>query len=785
MGKATAQPIPLIQETDGVYVVCEEGRVFLERLSEDCTLSVVAVAGRYRSGKSFLLNRGILDAAAKKGFHTGNSINACTRGVWIYPMPLTTLDNQCFVVLDTEGTASMEAKAEQDARLIGIALSLASVFIFNSTGALDETSLSDLATLTAVAQGISDGTDVWQPPELIWVLRDFALQLEGDAGQEITPGEYLERALSEEVYGKGGVRATLKHFFKKRTLFPMVRPCTEESQLQKLNNLATSAFRPEFQKQLEGFRDLVKAAAVRPKELGGIALNGPALAKLALAAVASINEGKAPSIQTTFDFLQERRAKEFEEEAMADYDRQAAQAMAQLPASSLPDLRLPERPVFMQHLPDLWRACQERLTRKREALTATLAEANAGAQRELVEAALERAKSGDWMFSDCVAALDARLGHARVVEMVPALHSIYTGVAETRRKAAEQRLSETESCVAQLQAELHASQKERADLREEMDEALVQASSSLTAGAVTHEEHARKLAETRLEAQTEMHALSETRDALSQELRVLLAATESAKAEDAARFARCAEEARGLREALEGAETRMEELASAAAEHASGAERSKRNDLEEIKADFLEIVRQCEQRASAASQERDRAHRRSEEAERALEEGLRMVAEEKARLEEEKEAARKEQEEVRRKQTQELLEKRQMMTEAYSGIVQESQRSREAALSSDRRLMMTEVEKESLKRRVEALEVDSVELSKTRRLYDDVRFKHASAEAAVEASSKMQEMQKSQMLRLETELREVRGAAQQRDLELTRKTATLELQLQARGIALS
>ena len=123
-----------------------------------------------------------------------------------------------------------------------------------------------------------------------------------------------------------------------------------------------------------------------------------------------------------------------------------------------------------------------------------------------------------------------------------------------------------------------------------------------------------------------------------------------------------------------------------------------------------------------------------------------------------------------------------MMTEVYSGIVQESQRSREAALSADRRLMMTEVEKESLKRRVEALEVDSVELAKTRRLYDDVRFKHASAEATAEASSKMQDMQRSQMLRLETELREVRGAAQQRDLELTRKTATLELQLQARGI---
>jgi len=122
------------------------------------------------------------------------------------------------------------------------------------------------------------------------------------------------------------------------------------------------------------------------------------------------------------------------------------------------------------------------------------------------------------------------------------------------------------------------------------------------------------------------------------------------------------------------------------------------------------------------------------------------------------------------------------MTEAYSGIVQDSQRAREAAMSADRRLMMVEVEKDSLKRRVDALEEDSRELAKTRRLYDDVRFRHAAAEAANEASAKLQEMQKSQLQRLEAELREVRVQAQQRDLEMTRRTATLELQLQARGI---
>ena len=98
--------------------------------------------------------------------------------------------------------------------------------------------------------------------------------------------------------------------------------------------------------------------------------------------------------------------------------------------------------------------------------------------------------------------------------------------------------------------------------------------------------------------------------------------------------------------------------------------------------------------------------------------------------------------------------------------------------------MMTEVEKESLKRRVDALSNDSQELAKTRRLYDDVRFKHASAEASVEASQKLQELQRAQLLRLETELHEVRAAARQRELEQTHRLATMELQLQAHGIQL-
>lgn len=773
MVRQAAAPLPLVQGTDGAYVVCDEGRTFLERLDSEVTLAVVAIAGRYRSGKSFLLNRGLLDAPLKKGFPTGNTVNACTRGVWIYPMPLSANENRCFLVLDTEGTASLEANAEQDARLIGIALAVASVFIFNATGSLDETSLSDLATLTTVAQGITTVTDKWQPPELIWVLRDFALQLQGDEGQDISPAEYLERALSEERYGKSGVRAALKSFFQRRALFPMVRPCVDEANLQKLNCLASTTFRPEFQRQLEGFRSLVKAAAVRPKELGGIPLNGLALSKLVQAAVTSVNDGHAPSIQTAFDFLQERRLKEFEAEAAADLDRQFAEALASLPVRALPVLALPAAPPNAEHFPDIWRLCCDRLLQKQAALSTRLTEANDEAQNRLLKTALEAAQRGEGSFAACLEPLRA-LRHDDFVDAVLRLYGFWTAAEEQRRCLAEERLKALDAEVVQARQELM-------ELRSQMEALLVVNAHQLPG---QQEELERLLAETRGDAQLEMHALSQRGDALLQEMGALQAQTQQLEAEAAAASARFTTEVSALRCALEAAEAHGERLQQAASERALGLDEAAKQSLESIKADFEAIVRSCEERASAAHSDRELAERRCAAAEASLAAERERLAEEAACLNQEKEQLRKGHEDMRRQQTQELLERRQVLTEAYAGIAQDAQRSREAALSADRKLMTLEVEKESLKRRVDALSLDSQELAKTRRLYDDVRFKLVAAEATVEASQKLQELERSQLLRLEAELQEVRAAARHRELEQMRRTAIMELQLQAHGIQL-
>ena len=49
-------------------------------------LSILTVTGLYRTGKSFLLNRLLLNK--KKGFPVGPSVNPCTKGIWIWSRPL-------------------------------------------------------------------------------------------------------------------------------------------------------------------------------------------------------------------------------------------------------------------------------------------------------------------------------------------------------------------------------------------------------------------------------------------------------------------------------------------------------------------------------------------------------------------------------------------------------------------------------------------------------------------------------------------------------------------------
>ena len=78
-------------------------------------LAILGVAGMYRTGKSYLLNRLILNQ--NKGFGVGPTINPCTKGIWIWGTPIIGKKDgvNCNVLLiDSEGIGALQENAIHD-----------------------------------------------------------------------------------------------------------------------------------------------------------------------------------------------------------------------------------------------------------------------------------------------------------------------------------------------------------------------------------------------------------------------------------------------------------------------------------------------------------------------------------------------------------------------------------------------------------------------------------------------------------------------------------------------
>ncbi len=118
-------------------------------------IGVISIVGKYRTGKSFLVNRVLLQQK-ENGFQVGPTINPCTKGLWLWTKTLESTNpehkNMKVLVLDTEGFGGIDENSNHDSRIFLFSLLLSSYFIYNSVGSIDERALQTISLIVNLAK---------------------------------------------------------------------------------------------------------------------------------------------------------------------------------------------------------------------------------------------------------------------------------------------------------------------------------------------------------------------------------------------------------------------------------------------------------------------------------------------------------------------------------------------------------------------------------------------------------------------------------------------------------
>ncbi|XP_037364053.2 guanylate-binding protein 6-like, partial [Talpa occidentalis] len=286
-------PICLVENEKQQLRVNREALRILEKISEPVV--VVAIAGLYRTGKSYLMNR---LAGQNCGFPLGSTVQSETKGIWMWCVPHPSKPKHTLVLLDTEGLGDVEkGDPKNDSWIFTLAVLLSSMFVYNSIGTINHHALEQLHYVTELADLIrtksSPSSDEKNDsaefvsffPDFVWAVRDFTLELELD-GHPITEDEYLENALKlikgeiPKMQNSNLPRECIRKFFPKRKCFVFDRPTSDKKLLHHLEKVLENQLDLNFQEQSRKFCSYIFTHAEAKTLRQGITVTGNGLGTL-------------------------------------------------------------------------------------------------------------------------------------------------------------------------------------------------------------------------------------------------------------------------------------------------------------------------------------------------------------------------------------------------------------------------------------------------------------------------------------------------------------------------
>lgn len=303
--------IPFITYTiDSGFQLTPQANSFLCSISQ-IPIAVLSIVGNYRTGKSFFINRVILNKQNGNGFTVGPSINPCTKGLWLWGQPLEHQNPDVskdvkVLLLDSEGFGGMDQNLSHNSKIGLFSLILSSYFIYNSLGIIDENSLNTLSLIVSLGQELlkkEENSNIF--PSFLWVLRDFALQLVTNEGKTISNQQYLEKALEiteKTTENKARIRKAILKIFNERDCMTFVRPVAHENDLQRLDSLENKLLRPEFIEQTVNARQKI-FSSIKPKKINGKILTAGMFLEMIKSFIPVINGEKVPDIKSTWVYL--------------------------------------------------------------------------------------------------------------------------------------------------------------------------------------------------------------------------------------------------------------------------------------------------------------------------------------------------------------------------------------------------------------------------------------------------------------------------------------------------